>query len=152
MGIKEFLLQVQYLDKEISVKQEEIEKIESLAYYNSPSFDKIGSGSIDVHSREGLMCKIVDYKKYVDEDTEKLISLKNEIMHMINEIDDPNIRMVLILRYIQFYDFESIAKKIQYSSAQVFNFHKKGLNKLAECGFGEKKKEARKLDVWEIEI
>ena len=59
----------------------------------------------------------------------KLLQLKVEVEEAISQIDDVNLRLVLIYRYLDFYSWGEVAKKIYASIPAVYKYHQQALEK-----------------------
>ena len=74
------------------------------------------------------MVKIVDMEKELDEDIDKLVSLKADIMHTIKKVEDAECQMLLEDRYLRFLTWEAIADNMGYTVRNVYILHGKALN------------------------
>ncbi len=126
MTKKEFLEQAFYLNNEIKVKKEEIEKLESLVVYISPQIRELSTPSFE-NNKEKMMCEIVDYKDELVRDITKLVYLKHQIISAINSVDDSLLRTILILKFIEFKTWEVIAEELEYGDRHMKRLGKQAI-------------------------
>lgn len=128
MGTKEYLKQVERLNKDIENKSEEIQKLKDLAtritsntenerVQENGSQDKIGD------SVAGILDLERELKKMVDDSIEK----RRVITKQIEELDDVIYYDVLYKRYILCKQFHVIATDLTYNMEYLFRVHRKAL-------------------------
>ncbi len=127
MDKKKYLGQAFVIEKEIRAKKEQIEKLESLLIYTSPTFSdlKLSGG---VSDKEELKCSILDLKEILVKDIGRLVYVKHDIIKKINIVEDSLFRTILIEKYINLKNFEEIAGELNYSDRQVIRLHNKALD------------------------
>ena len=74
--------------------------------------------------------KCCDTQNEINNDVNKLLNLKKEIVYAIRSIDNPECQTLLELRYLNFINWEMIASKMGYSMPHIFRIHDKALNNL----------------------
>ncbi len=129
MTNKEFLEQAFYLNKEIRVKEEEIEKLESMVVYISPQIRELSSPSFE-NNKEKMMCEIADYKDELVRDITRLIYLKHQIIKAINKVNDSLLRTILTYRFIEFKTGEEIATELGYGVRHFARLIKKAIDEV----------------------
>ena len=67
------------------------------------------SGTRNVQQMEDIICKIVDLEKEINEDINRLVDLKFEIMSIIKAIGNLIYQTLLEQRYLCFRTWEQIA-------------------------------------------
>ena len=55
------------------------------------------------------------------------MDLKKDIVHRINEVNNPEYKLILELRYLCFRSWEEIAVEMDYGIDNVFRVHRKAL-------------------------
>lgn len=137
MDVKQYLSRYHYLEIDIKHMQDEIKEYERLA--NSipgMNFDAIrvdGTRSLDapftkwIHKALEKELQIADLKK-------QLQQVKCEIISTIDEVEDMELRKILIYRYIDWNSWNDIASKmfISYSSSRRFHDRAIALIKIPE--------------------
>lgn len=127
MTAKEYLTQLNILNRAINVKLETLSQLESLVFATTKalSFDKIKSSN--ENTTEKYICSYIDLKTEIQEDIEKLFSLYREIEKTINSVDNEMYRLILELRYINFKTIEEIGEILNYSKRNINYLHKQAL-------------------------
>lgn len=79
---------------------------------------------------EETMVRLIDLENEVNEDIDKLIKLRAEIVETINEVDDPIYQLILLMRYIEGKPWEDIAVGLGYDRSTVWRNHGKALKEI----------------------
>jgi len=139
MTAKEYLSQLQKLDKRIEQKlhektqyQNDITTIKGLNY----SADKVQTSSKNEASYVKLLIKLTDMSKHIDVEIDNFVDLKFKITEQIQMITDIRYSEILYKRYVKYMDFRKIAHEMNYSYAHVRKLHG-----FALCEFQKKMKE-----------
>ena len=85
------------------------------------------SGSRNVHSMSDIIDKMIDLENEINEDIDRLVVLKRDIVAAIKAVPDPEYRILLELRYLCFRSWGEIAADLRYSKDYVFELHRKAL-------------------------
>ena len=131
MTAKEYLLQAHYLDIRIDSKLKELTELRSLAmkvtsaYSNTPH-----TITPDNHRLEKILTSIADLESEIDEDIDKLVSIKKEIKSVIGEVKSVKFRTLLEMRYLSQMTWEQIAVKLGYDSRYIRKMHGWALQKI----------------------
>lgn len=131
MKAKEYLEQLRVLDRLINNKQQELEKLETLATkvtsYNSG--DRVqASGNQD--KMADTVIKIIELKQEINADIDRLVDMKAEIIPVIDSVQDADMIDVLYKRYILFKKWEEIALEMHYTFRWVLKIHGRALQKI----------------------
>lgn len=133
MNAREYLGQAYWLDKQIDIKLEEIDRMHMLATKCSQSFSLVPpSGSHDNHRLESILVKICDYQHEVDGDIDRMIAMKKEIEAVIELVPQQSFRSLLKMRYVHFMTWEMIAVQMNLSIRSVYRVHGKALVEVAK--------------------
>jgi len=136
---QERLSRLQAIQKEIDIIKREINNTTAAgAPYVT---DKVtGSSSSFPYIKKSFTISGYDLKSYhakLDRLNKKLTARLNELMdeideliNFINTIDDPVLRMILMLKYVRGYTWEQIGREIGYSSRAVRLKHANFVKKL----------------------
>ncbi len=129
MTAKEYLSQAYRIDQRIDSKLEQITSLRELLTKTSNGLsDMPGSLNRDRSRVEEYVVKIVDMEKELDDDIDRLVSLKADIMHTIKKVEDSECQMLLEDRYLRFLTWEAIADNMGYTVRNVYILHGKALN------------------------
>ena len=131
MTIKEYLSQAYHLDQRINSKIEQLKRWQDLAIKATSTLSKTSSCSYEnSHKMEDNMVKIIDLKNEINNDSDRLIDLKKDIMALIKAVKNPEYQTLLELRYLCFKKWEQIAVEMDYSIQHIFRIHNKALEKI----------------------
>ena len=110
MTAKEFLNQAYCLNKLIQSHQRELSELEEMgAVISSSNFSGMPSGSRNTEAPFVRQVeKKVDLELQIKKEIENLIDLKKKIHDAIDAVRDPNQRLVLRYRYIEFFPWVKI--------------------------------------------
>lgn len=132
MTSKEYLAQAYRIDQRINSKLEQIVSFRALATKATSTLsDTPPSGTRNVHSMEGIIVKMIDLEREINNDIDTLVDLKRAIMDIIKKINNPEQQTLLELRYLCFKTWEQIAVDMGYSSQHIFRLHDKALKEIS---------------------
>lgn len=129
MTTKEYLRRPYDLSKAIKREKKQYDSIDNLIKGTTIVISGLPhSATPNPHRFESMMAKALD----LDMEIQRLeVAFSNavvEVTDAINSINNPACEDVLRLRYLDFMDWTSIARKLDYSVDWVFRLHRKGLN------------------------
>ena len=129
MTAKEYLEQYRRLKIEIDSKTEQLEELREFA--KSVSHSSGAGGHAGVSDKVGkTVAKIIDLENEISCQIDKLLELKKEIESTIAKVDDPVLRQLLTLRYINGRKWEQISNDLDYSRMQIHRLHENALEKV----------------------
>lgn len=134
MGNKEYLNRAYLLDKLIKSKERERAELKELLTsipsqdFSSPVVSSSGE------KNNANFVKILDEISELDDKLNKEINnylnVKKEIGELIDSVEDPNERLILRLRHIDFKSWAKIAEELGYSERQAFRIYRQALEKI----------------------
>lgn len=128
MTIKEYLSQAYRIDQRINSKLEQVRSLRELAEKATSTLsDTYSSGNGNKQKMEGVIVKIIDLENEIDEEIDKLVDLKHEIVSLIKQVKNPEYKTLLELRYLCFRTWEQIAVEMRYDLSWIHRLHKKAL-------------------------
>lgn len=128
MDTKDYLSQLWTLDKNINYKLLELSRLRSMTTKVTASFsDMPRSATRNVHSMENAISRLIDLEDEINRDVDYFVDLKEDILFTINNIDYPQHRLVLEMRYIHNMSFEKIAAELDYCPAHIYRLHNEAL-------------------------
>ena len=86
------------------------------------------AASPDVHRFESTMARILDLETEIKELEKEQDKAVSEVTRAITSINNPACEEVLTARYLEFKDWTTIARELDYCRDWVFRLHRKGLN------------------------
>ena len=127
-----YLQQVTHLDRRIQQKFEQVEDLRSMLGKITATVSDLpmGGGSIYKGGDLALINKIVDLENEINRDVDRLIDLKRHISGIIEAVEDPRERELLVYRYLQGKTFEEIAFKMHYHWNWIHKLHSQALENL----------------------
>ena len=125
---------------QINAKLEEISYWRSLASKAEVVFSAANTGSNPRKNRSRLeecVCKIADIEETLQEDMLHFIGLKETAMRIIDKVDVPEYKSLLMHRYVCGKKWEQVADSMGYSYVHIVHrLHPKALKRLSEVGTG----------------
>lgn len=129
--IKEFLERHYEISRSIDVKLEQIEELKSLA-------KKVTTGPFtESHAAGGYTdrvgrttARIVDLEREINEEIDRLVDVREEILGLIYMLSDGISRVLLERRYLLHEGWERIAEKLGYSPRHITRLHNRALEEL----------------------
>ena len=131
---KEILLQYHVAEREEKRLEAEIQRWRSRAEKITAGYGGTPSGGGDGRSLENTVEHIDDLTRQLDDQRDRLVTLRWEIGMAIDSVPDARLRELLRLRYIEGRSFEQIAVCMNYSWRQVIRLHGTALSQVVmEC-------------------
>lgn len=128
MTIKEYLSQAYRIDQRINSKPDQVQSLRELtAKATSTLNDTYSSGNGNKQNMEGVIVKIIDLENEIDEEIDKLVDLKHEIVSLIKQVKNPEYKPLLELRYLCFRTWEQIAVEMHYELRYLHKLHRQTL-------------------------
>jgi len=126
---KNYLMRAYRVDQRIENKLEQIVLLNDLATKATVTYsDMPSSPNRNIHKMEDIIVKIIDIKTEIHADMLELVDLKKEIMDCIKRVEDPELQLILELRYLNYMSWERIAGELGYGIDNVFKLHRKALD------------------------
>ena len=128
MTTKEYLNQIERLDKMITNKLSEIYQLKIMACSITVSGDSERVQTSGNHDKLGsTIAKIVDLERETDELVDSLVDKRKEILRQIDNMKNIDHYDVLHKHYVERRTFQDIADSENWSIRQVFNIHGRAL-------------------------
>lgn len=132
MDAKTYLEQARYLNNRIKSYELEWEYVNNLALGpTGPNYQAVKlrhTSSRQKASFEIYFDKLMELEKTINDELEKLLKLKEEIMQTIAKLDRPLLELVLRERYINCRNWEDIGLDLGYSKVYLYKIHRDALN------------------------
>ena len=128
MTVKEYLSQAWNIDKRIDGKIAQASSLRDMTTHITQVLsDMPKSASHNNHRLQDVISRLMDTESEVDENIDRMVDLKIEIMNAIWKVEDIGCRHILEERYINFKSWEDIASGMNVSVRWVHKLHAKGL-------------------------
>lgn len=123
---RKFLQQYRLLDQDIRRKKAECDIWKDRIRYLSWVQD---SGKRQETAMETIN-RIRSLEEELNQDTEKLVLLREEIRDKIHSVQDDTLRLLLEYHYVDGLTLEKISGKMNYSYVHICRLHKQALSKM----------------------
>ena len=130
MTAKEYLMQLQFLDKKIHNKLSEVYQLRALATSASVA---IGSDKVQTSKQKDRMGDAI-----ANREIKRFLIKKKEIISVIETTENPNHYDLLFKRYVEYKTLRMIQNEMGYSLQHVKRMHKEALDEIKKIkGFEE---------------
>lgn len=131
MTARSYLSQSLRLNQRIHSKLEQIQSLRELATRCTPFLTGLPKSPNQGGSvMADTMLKIIDLEAELQQDIDRLVDLKKEIMAVVKAVDDMECQTLLELRYLCFKSWEQIAVDMGYNVRHVYRLHDEALLKV----------------------
>lgn len=136
MTTKQYLGQIERLNRMIENKVIEVGQIRSMACNISAPIDKELVQSSSSYDKIGeKVARLVDLENETDELIKSFVEKRKHIISQIDSIDRKEYYLVLTYRYVQFMDFKEIFLKMGISERNMYYYYGQALKEF-EKKFG----------------
>ena len=129
MGIKHQLKQIRLIDFEVKSKMEELDRLNN-SFLKSPSLKEINVQESKVSLKDDAYVKIINLNDYINEQVDKLIDLKYELIKAIEQLDNSRERTIIWMKYISSKGWDEIAEELKISKTTLFILHDEAIKKI----------------------
>ena len=132
MSEKEWLQRAWNIENEIRELEERRNRTRDDALRITPSYESRESQStFSGNSNEAKLISLAEYNLRIDEQINKLYSVKKEIDLTIEAVPDAKLKRLLKLRYIDFKTWEKIAEHLDFADVRwVYVLHGRALKEV----------------------
>lgn len=133
MTAKEYLQQAYQIHRSIQARKQQVARLRELAEQVTSAATATRVSGTPARSKiESAVCRIADLQSLIQRDICRLAEKYEEIQRVIEKVEEGPHRDLLIHRYLNFYTWEEIAEKMNYSYKWVHVLHGKALEKVKE--------------------
>jgi DNA-directed RNA polymerase specialized sigma subunit len=131
MTVKEYLGQAYRLDQRINSKLEQVASLNELATKATSTLTGMPKNPNKSKSIVAdTVVKIIDLQTEINNDIDRLVDLKREIVAMIKSVSNTEHQTLLELRYLCFKSWEQIAVDMGYNVRHVYRIHDEAVEKI----------------------
>ena len=124
MDAKEYLSQAYRIDQRINSKLEQVTSLRNLLGKATGTLSGAPKAATpNPHSMEDTICKMVDMENEINDDIDRLVDLKADIMRRVKCVENTEYQTLLELRYLCFKTWEQIAVAMGYNLRHVYRLH-----------------------------
>ncbi|MBO6291827.1 MAG: hypothetical protein J6N51_06175 [Selenomonas sp.] len=128
MTAKEYLKRAWNVDQRINSKLYQLDSLKDMA---TKATSTLGtepvSGTRNVQRMADTIDNIVALENEINDDIDRLVDLKRDVIKTISKVQDTNCLTLLELRYLSFKSWDDIAAEMNYTSRWVHIMHSKAL-------------------------
>ncbi len=133
MDAKGYLSQAYRIDQRINSKLEQVMSLRNLLGKATGTLSSAPKAATpNPHSMEDTICKMVDMENEINEDIDRLVDLKTEIMRRIKCVENTEYQTLLELRYLCFKRWEDIAVDMGYSLRRLYELNDCALEEISK--------------------
>lgn len=100
MRAKEYLMQLQTLDVQITQKIDELSQLHSMVQGKAVSYDGVHVQTSPQNLQEKVICRCIDMEADINEMIDHYICQKDKIINEIHELGDPRYIQILYMHYV----------------------------------------------------
>ena len=131
MKEKEFLSQPFKLDRDIRYKRKLLESMKEHTPCSSMVISDMPRAPHNPKSSvERAALRVVELEDEIEEETERLEELKDEVTSVIRGIGNTELETLLEMRYILFMEWDEISRSFGYASNNIFRRHREALRRI----------------------
>lgn len=128
MTAKEYLSQLLNLERLISAKSLECERLDAMSKkVTSVLSDCKVDNSHDEGKQVDIVIRVIELKKDIEKQLKEYTDLQSKISKEINDVADIRYRSILIMRYVNGLSFMQIADMMHYGKRWTLVLHRKAL-------------------------
>ena len=127
---KDFLRNAYKTEIQIQSKLEQIESMRSLVEKTTTALSDMPKGASQGSQLESIITKLIDSENELNQSIDFLIDTKAEVRFAIKTVEDPDLRLVLELRYLCYKPWSQISEEMCYDIRQIHRLHSKALFEL----------------------
>ena len=128
MDAREYLNQGYKLDQRINSKLEALSNLNDLSTKCTATYSDMPRNPNRGSSRtEDTIVKIIDLEHSINDDIDRLVDLKRDIIKLIGAVKEPELQMLLELRYVCYKTWEQVAVEMYYSIQHIHRLHDKAI-------------------------
>ena len=128
--MKAYLNRAYKIEHRINVKLERLERLRALAEKTTATLsDMLKSPNRD-GGNEDILARIVDMENEIKRDINHLLDIKEDVQGAIETVEEPELKLLLELRYLCYRSWGDIAEEMNYDVRQIHRIHSKALFEL----------------------
>lgn len=125
--MKHYLRQAYKTELRINSKLEQLESLRALAEKTTTTLELTPKGQSGGKTTENIVTKIVDLESEIKEDIEGLLDIKAGVQAAIKAVGEPELELLLELRYLCYREWNEVAQEMNYDIRQVHRLHSRAL-------------------------
>jgi len=127
---KQYLRRYQAINADINQMCEELSEWRTKATKITPTISDMPKSNGGENRLQGAVDHIVEIESKINARIDELVQAREEVLRVIEDVEDPDLRLLLKYRYINGLTWEKLAVEMSYTYRNVLYLHGKALNKL----------------------
>lgn len=133
MNAKDYLKQVQIIDKQIDIKLERVSRLRAMTQKaTSAVSEEAVARSRNNTSLQDAILRLMEEEKALNKEIDRSVDLKREISSLLDSLPDLRFRLLLEMRYLCFKSWEDIAVDLGLNVRTVFRLHARALREMED--------------------
>ena len=131
MTAKEYLNQVRLLELQINAKLEQVARLRSLTEKITVTLSPAaGTASPNPTALQDRILRLMEAEEELNADIDRLVDLKREIHGLLLQVEPPEYRLLLELRYLNGHEWPEIAEELGFCKRTLYRMHDQALEKV----------------------
>ena len=131
MTAKEYLSQAYRIDQRINAKLEQVERLRALTRKATVSYGgETVSHTRNVSALEDSIHRLMEAENELNGEIDRLVDLKRDIHRLLQRVREPELQLLLELRYLCFKSWSEIAVMMEYEDRYVYKVHGRALREV----------------------
>ncbi len=128
---KEYLSQAYRIDQRINAKLEQVERLRALTRKATVSYGgETVSHTRNVTALEDSIIRLMEAENELNGEIDRLVDLKRTIYQLLQRVREPELQLLLELRYLCFKSWSEIAVTMEYDDRYVYKVHGRALREV----------------------
>lgn len=128
--MKAYLNQAYKTELRINNKLEQVEMLRALAEKTTATLSDMPKAPSSENTNENILVRIIDMENEIKRDINHLLDIKEGVQGAIKTVEEPELRLLLELRYLCYRSWGDIAEEMNYDVRQIHRIHSKALFEL----------------------
>ena len=125
---KDYLTQAYRIDQRINAKLEQVEQLRTLTRKATASYggERVSHSRI-VSAMEDTIIRLMQSERELNQEIDRLVDLRRDIYEVLHDVQDPELQLLLELRYLCFKNWSEISVALELEDRYVFKLHSRAL-------------------------
>lgn len=128
--MKAYLNKAYKAELRINNKLEQVEMLRALAEKTTTTLSDMPKAPSSENTNESILVRIIDMENEIKRDINHLLDIKEGVQGAIKTVEEPELRLLLELRYLCYRSWGDIAEEMNYDVRQIHRIHSKALFEL----------------------
>ena len=125
--MKTYLNRAYKTELRINNKLEQLERLRALAEKTTTTLSDMPKAPVGENKGENILVRIIDMENEIKRDINHLLDTKEGVQKAIKAVEEPELRLLLELRYLCYRSWGEIAEEMNYDEKYLHKLHSKAL-------------------------